>query len=131
MKNLYVYSADNADGPYSELRLSETPESIGLTLFAEFCSPQMEEVLDDVLRLVDWGRDTESGEPVVGEARSARVLCGQITDAFMHLANVPFVCRKSVDTEFTDNGGGAYRHGIKSATFAYTPSPDPFAATQA
>ena len=126
MKNLYIYSADKPDEPYSELSLSEHREENGLMLFAEFTSPRMEEVFDDVLRLVDWGRDPECGEPVNGDARSARTLCVQVNDALLHLVNVPFVCRRAVDTEFADGGDGAtYRHGVKFATIAYTPSQEP------
>ena len=126
MKNLYIYSADKPDEPYSELSISESREENGLMLFAEFTSPRMEEVYDDILRLVGWGRDPESGAPVNGDARSARVLCVQVRDALLHLVNVPFACRRAVDTEFADNGdGSAYRHGIRSATISYTPSPEP------
>ena len=126
MKNLYIYSVDKPDEPYSELSLSESQEENGLTLFAEFTSPRMEEVFGDVLRLVEWGREPESGNPVNGDARSARVLCVQVCDALLHLVNVPFVCRRTVDTEFADGGDGtAYKHGVKSATIAYTPSPEP------
>lgn len=134
MRNLYVYAADRADEPYSELSLAERPDrdSEGRWLFAVFESPMMEEVYNSVLRLVRWGRDPADGSPANGTSYSARTLFVKVQDAFLHLVNVPFTCRRAIDTEFADDGGDSiYRHGMKSMALTYSPSSEPFSPTSA
>ena len=124
MKKIFIYTSDKSDEPYSELVIAESAQEIHVSgrLFAVFESPIMDKTLDPVLRIVNWPRDMEDKQWVNGSAISARVLCTRIFDAFAHLINVPFVCRRVVDIEFTDNGETVFRHGMKSATITYKPS---------
>ena len=133
MRNLYVYAADRADEPYSELALAERPDrdGEGRRLFAVFESPMMEEVYGSVLRLIRWGRDPADGSPANGTSDSARILCVKIQDALMHLVNVPFTCRRAIDTEFADDGDETYRHGMRSMALTCSPSSAPLSATSA
>ena len=124
MKKLFIYAADKPDEPYSELDLAEEP-SLGCNVYAVISSPEIESVYDDILRIIRWDRDSKDDSPVNGCSRSARVLCTEVCDALLRLVRVPFVCRKAIDTEFADGADGAFRHGMKSATFSYTPSEAP------
>ena len=124
MKKLYIYAADRPDEPCSEIDLAEEP-SPGCNIHAVIDSPEMESVYDDLLRVIGWVRDPEDGSPVNGCQKSARVLCTEVCDALLRLVRVPFVCRKAIDTEFADGADGAFRHGMRSATFSYTPSDAP------
>ena len=127
MKKFFIYAADKPDEPYSELEVSDNP-SPGNNVFAVIESPELESSMEYVLRTIRWARDQEDGTPVNGCSRSARVLCSEVCDALLRLVRVPFVCRKTIDTDFADDGdGAAYRHGVKSATIAYTPSSEPLA----
>ena len=131
MKKLYVFCADKTDEPYSEIAIADSvPVDSGhRTLFAVFESPMLEDVVDDVLRIIRWGRNAEDGTPVEGCSRSARVLCSDICDAMIGLVKVPFVCHKLIDTEFANGVDCPTRHGMKSATLVYTPSTEALSAT--
>lgn len=123
MKKLYIYTADKPEHPYSELSFTESALDNGLTVFAVFSSPLLETSYNSILRLINWGENPEDGTPVDGDSRSARVLSTQIHDAFLHLVNVPFECKKLIDTDFADDGTEAtYKHGIKSVSISYQPS---------